>query len=226
MYSDNPMIDSPDQPNAIYFYQTRETLIDTDIYSRFVYSCENNFRKSRFYKDYKSFVMNLGLNMDQNMPAITSDMATLEMHHNLPTLKQAAIMIIEHTLNSQGKVCTFDVVKELEECHRKHWIDVIILSKTQHQMHHANPSDFISTKQCWGFPFEFINHYIDGMTLDISFAILLQLKMETQYGESYNPQMIKARDEILSWQQSQGIYPQQQFIPQQPQIIIPYNQFV
>jgi hypothetical protein len=202
----NPMIDSPDQPDAIYFAQRRDTLLDTDIYSRFVYSCENNFRRLRFYKDYKSFVMGLGLDRDQNMPAITSDMATIEMHHNLPTLKQATIMITEHILNVQGQVTTFEVVQQLEEAHRNHWLDVIMLSKTAHQMHHANPADFISTKQCWGFPEYFIMNYLDGLTMDISFKILLQLKQELQYGGSYNPMLITARNEILNWQRYNGVY--------------------
>lgn len=202
----NPMIDSPDHPNAIFFAQTKDTLLDTDIYSRFVYSCENNFRRLRFYKDYKSFVMGLGLNRDQNMPAITSDMATIEMHHNLPTLKQATIMIIEHLLRHQGQCTTFEVVQHLEWAHRNHWFDVIMLSKTQHQMHHANPADFISTRQCWGFPEYFIMNYLDGMTLDISFNILLHLKQEIQFGGSYNPMLIKARDDILNWQRFNGVY--------------------
>lgn len=202
----NPMIDSPDQPNAIFFAQDRSTLLDTEIYSRLVYSCENNFRRLRFYKDYKSFVMNMGFNRSQNMPAITSDMATIEMHHNLPTLKQATIMIIEHLLNTQGQVTSFEVVQLLEKAHRNHWLDVIMLTKTEHQVHHANPTDFISTKQCWGFPEYFIMNYLDGMTIDISFKMLLQIKQELQYGESYNPMMIKARDDILSWQRYNGIY--------------------
>ena len=132
--NNNPMIYDQEQPNAIFFAQTRNTLIDTEIYSRFVYSCENNFRRSKFYKLYKSNIMNKGLNRDQFMAGITNDMADLELHHNFPTLKQATIMIIEHLLNTQGCVTTFEVVKLLEEAHRNNWMGVIILSKTQHQV--------------------------------------------------------------------------------------------
>ena len=199
----NPSIADPSQPTAIFFAQTRDTLIDTDIYSRFVYSCENNFRRSRFYKDYKCNIMNLGLNRDQNMASITSDMTDLQLHHNFPTLKQATIMIIEHMLNTKGCVTTFEVVHELKEVHRKNWMAVIILSETQHQVYHSDPSNFISLTQCYGNPFAFIDHYIDGMTLDISFKLLLQLKLEEQHNnKSYSPNMIKAREQILSWQQN------------------------
>lgn len=199
----NPSIADPSQPTAIFFAQTRDTLIDTDIYSRFVYSCENNFRRSRFYKDYKCNIMNLGLNRDQNMASITSDMTDLQLHHNFPTLKQATIMIIEHMLNTKGCVTTFEVVHELKEVHRKNWMAVIILSETQHQVYHSDPSNFISLTQCYGNPFAFIDHYIDGMTLDISFKLLLQLKLEEQHNnKSYSPNMVKAREQILSWQQN------------------------
>ena len=140
------------------------------------------------------------------MAGITNDMADLELHHNFPTLKQATIMIIEHLLNTQGCVTTFEVVKLLEEAHRNNWMGVIILSKTQHQVFESDPSSFISLSQCYGNPFRFLDKYIDGMTLDISFKMLLHLKLETEYNnKSYSPNMIKARDQILSWQKYNGV---------------------
>lgn len=199
----NPIIADQSQPNAIFFAQTRDSLIDTDIYSKFVYSCENNFRRSRFYKDYKCDIMNRGLYRDQMMASITSEMADLELHHHFPTLKQATIMITEHMLNTKGCVTTFEVVRALEEAHRNDWMSVIILSETQHQVFHSDSSIFISITQCAGDGFKFIDEYIDGMTLDISFKLLLQLKLETEYNnKSFSPSMVKARNQILSWQYS------------------------
>lgn len=201
----NPMISDPSCPNAIFFAQTRNTLIDTEIYSKFVYSCENNFRRSRFYKSYKSNIMNKGLNKDQFMANITSDMADLELHHNFPTLKQATIMIIEHLLNTKGQCTTFEVVRLLEEAHRNNWMGVIILSRTQHMVFESDPTAFISITQCYGEPFKFIEKYIDGMTLDISFKLLLHLKLEGEYNnKSYSPNMVKAREQILSWRNNFG----------------------
>ena len=204
--TNNPVIADPSQVNAIFFAQTRESLIDTEIYSRFIYSCENNFRRSRSYKDYKGSIMNRGLNRDMNMANITSDMADLELHHHFPTLKQATIMIAEHMLNTKGCVTTFEVIRALEEAHRNNWMGVIILSKTQHQVFESDPTSFISLAQCYGDPFKFLDNYIDGMTLDISFKMLLHLKLETEYNnKSYSPNMVKAREQILSWQKFNGI---------------------
>lgn len=197
----NPMIADPNQQFGIFFAQTRDTLLDTEIYSRFIYSAENRFRKSSFYRDYKSNLMHLGMYRDQRHASITSEMTDIEMHHNFIPLKFMAIMITEHVLNVKGCITTFELVNLLEEAHRENMVSVIMLSKTEHQAHHADPTDFISIKQCAGNPFAFIDKYIDGMTLDISFKLLLHLKQEEQYGESYSPNAIRAREQILSWQQ-------------------------
>ena len=44
------------------------------------------------------------------------------------------------------------------------------------------------------------------MTLDISFKLLLQLKMEEQYGESFSPNLVKARDQIRDWSLKNNLY--------------------
>ena len=126
----NPVIGDPSLFTTIQFYQTRETLMDTEEYTRFVYSIENQFRRSRFYKDYKCNVMQLGLSFDQQMKGITSEMADIELHHHLPTLKDATIVITEHFLNTTGKVCTFDVIQALEDAHRHNMMGIVMLSST------------------------------------------------------------------------------------------------
>ncbi len=196
----NPMVMDQSQQFSIFLAQTRDTLLDTEIYSRFIYSAENRFRKSPFYRDYKASLMNLGLYRDQRHASITSEMTDIEMHHNFIPLKYMAIMITEHLLNTKGCVTTFEVVNTLEDIHRNNEACVIMLTSTEHQHHHSDPTDFISIKQCVGNPFSFIDKYIDGMTLDISFKLLLHLKQEEQYGESFSPNMVKAREQILSWQ--------------------------
>lgn len=202
----NPMITDPGSEYSITLASTRGTLIDTDIYSRFIYSCENNFRRLLFYKKYKNFLMSMGFDKDQNMPGITSEMADIQLHHNFPTLKQGTIMITEHLLNVKGCATTFEVVKLLEEAHRNNWFSVIFLSQTQHEAYESDPSNFISLKQCIGDGYKFVDHYIDGMTLDIAFKMLLQLKQEEQYGESFSPNLIKARDQIKDWSVKNQLY--------------------
>ncbi len=201
----NPVISSPDQPTLISFAQTRDTLLDTEIYSRFIYSVENSFRRSRFYKDYKSNIMNKGLNFDQMMRGINSEMADIEVHHLLPTLNMAAIMICETYLNTTGKVTTFDIIHELEEAHRNNMMSVIMLSSTTHQSYHNDPQAFISLSQCYGDCFAFLEKYKIGLTLDICFKWLLQLKMEEQFGsKSKWVNIPKQREVLLEWQSHAG----------------------
>ena len=199
----NPIIGLPGQFNTIQFYQTRDTLLDTEEYSKFIYAVENAFRKSRFYKDYKCHIMNMGLDFDMEMRGITGEMADIELHHLMPTLKDAAIMITEHILNTLGRVCTFEVVRALEDAHRHNMMSVVMLTATMHQAYHQDQSAFISLGQAYGDCFKFLNAYKDGLTLDIAFKWLLQLKMEDQFGSKTNWVNIpKQREILLDWSNS------------------------
>lgn len=211
----NPVIDmNGDQ--AIQLSQDKSTMVDTDIYSRFVNSVCNNFYRSRFYKDYKSFIMSLGFNMDMTMSNITENMAMIELHHELPSLKQVVITLTEYLMATKGFTNTFEVGKLVEETHRNHEIAVIMLSKSRHQYHHGNSMDHISVNQCIGFPERFLIKYAKYMTLDIAYDILLKLKQEMQYnGRSFSPIMMRAANEVSSWYEYNGI--------QQNGIFMPYN---
>lgn len=197
----NPIIYDPNQGFGICFAVTRDILMDTEIYKRFIYSVDNRFRRSQFWRDYKSNLMNMGMFRDQRHASITSEMATIECHHEFISLMHATIMITEHLLNTKGCTTTFEVVRLLEEAHRNNEMCLIMLTETEHMKRESDPTDFISIKQCFGNPFKFIDKYIDGMTLDISFKLLLHLKQESQYNGSYSPNEIRARDQILAWRE-------------------------
>ena len=103
----NPMVVSPDETSAIYLSQTRDTLIDSEIYLRLIRSAEHAFRRGQFYKDYKCDIMNKGINMDQRRPGITSEVADIELHHNFITLEFMTIMMAEYMLNTVGYINSF-----------------------------------------------------------------------------------------------------------------------
>ena len=199
----NPIIGDPSQFTTIQFAQTRETLLDTEEYAKFIYSVENQFRRSRFYKDYKCNIMLKGIDFDQEMKGITSEMADIELHHHLPTLKDAAIAITESIVNTKGMVTTFNVIEALENVHRQNMMGVIMLSSTMHQAFHADPTGFISISQLYGNPFAFLDRYGKYFTLDISFKWLLQFKQEEQYdNKTHWPNIVKARKQLLDWSNS------------------------
>ena len=202
----NPIIYSPENVVQIGLYQTRESLLDTELYAHFLYNIENQFRKSRFYKDYKANIYSRGIDFDQQMRNITSEMTDCELHHHLPTLKDAAICIIEYYTHTIGQVCTFDVIQCLENCHRNNMMGVIMLTTTNHQSFHADPSAFISISQLYGNPFEFISKFGKYATLNIAYNWLLQFKQEDQNeNATYWPLLAKAREELLTWS-NEGAY--------------------
>ena len=112
---DNPLIVSPKCAYALPFSQTRESLLDIETYKNFLDNAIARFRHSRTYTNYKSFLMELGMDKCQVHGNITSEMASVEMHHNMLTIFDIAIILTEHQLNTVGKITTFDLVELLKK---------------------------------------------------------------------------------------------------------------
>lgn len=164
----NPMIISPNCPFGIQFYQTPESMADVEIYKKFIVNCKNRFRSSRFYKQYKGYIMNdIGINFDQLMPNITGEIATLEMHHNFLTLENICLLLTEHTLKTRGYVSTFDIVQLLKEEHRLNNVPIVILSKTSHQISENNQECILPAQMCFGDWATLLSKYNRGITKGI-----------------------------------------------------------
>ena len=95
----NPTVQSPFVPFNISLYHTKYSFLDTDEYVNFIKNSVSRFRRSRFYKNYKSYLMSLGMYRSQLSANISSDMATIEMHHNILTIFDIAVILTEHELN-------------------------------------------------------------------------------------------------------------------------------
>lgn len=205
-FNTNPTLYDPNVGTIAPLMQTPETMIDTELYSQFIHSVENQFRRSKFYREYKAHIYSLGFDYDQMMRGITTEMADQELHHHLPTLKDAAICITEYCLKRYNGVSTFDVIRLLEECHRQNIMGVIILSATNHQNFHNDPSAFISVSQLIGNPFKFINDFGMYAPMGILMTWAMQWKQEEQHGNtSYWPLIARARAEFKDWSESGNI---------------------
>ena len=56
----NPIVTSPNAPYGISFYQTRETMMDVEVYKSFLDNAISSFRHiTPFYKNYKSYELGL-----------------------------------------------------------------------------------------------------------------------------------------------------------------------
>lgn len=197
--NNNPMISSSNSPYAIYFYQTRETLTDVDTYRHFLKNVESRVRKSETYKNYKSFLIDLGFDHCQIHGYINSEMATLEMHHAILTLFDIAMLITEHFLNTVGYVNTFMVAQAIKEEHKAGNIALVMLSKTPHQIYHSNKAMFIHPSMCFGNWPNLIRKYNRGLTQDLAFNLLYYIKRAIELGVTDDGGLLELRDQIKDW---------------------------
>lgn len=195
----NPTLRSPYSDIDLSFYQTKETLMDTEEYYRFLKNAETLFRNTRDYKYYKSFIMGLGLNRCQVHSNITSDMdgMTIEMHHNMLNLFDIAFVICEHVLNTTKYITTFDLVYLLEKVHKENKVQLVMLSLTPHQLYH-NSYLFIHPRMCFGKWWEFLEEYKYGIYV-ISDKLISYLNQAINEGDSNDYGLLELRDKVKEW---------------------------
>lgn len=198
----NPVLSSPNSVYAISFYQTRDTLMDIDTYRIFLKNCESRFRHSITYTNYKGYLIDIGMNRCQVHGYITSDMegVSIEMHHAILTLFDICLLITEHMLNTVGYVTTFDVVQALKEEHKANNIALVMLSKTPHQMYHAESSQFfIHPSMCFGNWPKLLEKYKLGLTQDVAFKVLYYLKKAIEIDGTNDSGLLDLREKIKEW---------------------------
>lgn len=171
----NPVIISPNADFGLSFYQTEYTLMDVEVYKRFLDNSISRFRHSVMYSNYKSFLIDLGMDRCFLLSNITVESVGakgIEMHHNFLTIFDIALMITEHIIKTTGKISTFDLVQLLKEEHKQHNIPIVMLCKTAHQMYHNNDDMYIPAQCCFGFWVDLVQKYNKGITKKIAYKIL------------------------------------------------------
>lgn len=196
----NPTVTSPNSPYEITFYQTRDSLLDIESYKKFLDNAISRFRRSKAYKHYKSYLMDLGLDKCQFNSNISSEMASIEMHHCIITIYDIAIIITEHVLNTRGYISTFDLVMLLKQEHINNRVALVMLSLTSHQLEHQIEEFYISPSMCFGNWYEFLKLYRTGITRDIAFKILFYLKRAIENEDtSQDINLLDVYNSILDW---------------------------
>ena len=185
----NPTLYSPNSPYQIMFAQTKESLMDVDVYRNFLYSAITRFRQSNFYRHYKAHLMQMGMDRCQLHPYLISDeedsTATLEMHHHVLTIFDIALVITEHILNTYGYITSFDLAYLLRQVHEQHKVCIVMLCKTCHQLY-TNRND----------------EFKYGITRDLAVKIYYMLKNDLQNADERDEKiknMLAIRDKILDW---------------------------
>lgn len=199
----NPTIYSPNSPYEISFQQTKQTLSENvEDYGNFLHNAISRFRKSRTYKNYKGYLIGLGMDRCQFHGNITDKMATIEMHHNMLTIFDIALILTEYMVNVHKYVTTYDIVYLLKQEHKNNRIQLVMLSLTPHQLYHNNDDFYIDPKMCFGKWWEFLEIYKEGITIDIAYKIIRILDTSIKKdGTSDDNNMLELRQRILDWSQ-------------------------
>jgi hypothetical protein len=193
----NPTVHSPYSEVDIFFYQTRETLLDIDTFRNFLKNAESRFRACKEYKAYKSYLMGMGINRCQEFGNITEEDASIELHHNILGLFDICMLITYHTINTVGCITTFDLIQMLIQEHYNNRVGVTFLSKTAHQVYTADPDGYIPPEMTFGKWWELLSRYKYGITYDIASKVINYLnKYQSQLPTSVQ---IPQNEEILSY---------------------------
>ena len=192
----NPAIMSQESEYDIQMDLTKETLIDTDVFRDFIGNAVSRFRRTKYYKDYKGYLMSLGLNRSQVLGNISDDMADLEMHHNFLTIYDIAILITEHVINTVGRINTFDLVQLIILAHQNNWVPIVFLDETSHQMFHSDVGAFLPPSQTFGMWWNLLYNFRYGITLDIARKVLLYI---SRFYKEEEPMIVQLRNSVLSF---------------------------
>lgn len=195
----NPVLHSPNSNFDLPFYSTRDSLMDVELYRRFLENAMSRFRKSRRYKHYKGYLYSLGLDRCQFNGNITSEMAEIEMHHNIINLFDIALIVTENTLNTVGYISTFDLVQMLKDIHSENLIPVTMLSVTSHQLVTVYPEIFTSSDMVAGKWQLFLSRYKNGITKDIAYKLITYINRELESNGPEVESWLDLRSDILDW---------------------------
>lgn len=192
----NPTIHSPYAEYDIPFYITKECVMDIDLYRNFVKNCVYRFRRSKYYKQYKSYLINLGLDHSQILGNIDDTMTSIEMHHAILTIFDITLMITEHLLNTVGRATTFDVIQLVIEEHHQNNIPIVMLDKTSHEMLHSDIDNFLPPNQVYGKWWILLYKYRFGISIEVAKKILMYI---SRYYKDYPPMNVQLREHVLSY---------------------------
>lgn len=174
--NNNVILENTSSNESVYFLETKDTLSDIEYYGKFITDSINIFRSLKFYKGYKEHLYNSGLDHCQIMHNIDSNMADLEMNHVILTIFDIALLISEHYLNTIGYISTMILINQLRFVHSRNLVPLIMMSKTVHQIYHADDSFYVHPTQVYGKWIELLQTYSYGLTPEICYKVLFYLR--------------------------------------------------
>lgn len=170
----NSIVDSNNSFYELPYYKREDYFSSLDNYVSFVNEVERLVRRSPYYKRYVKYIkFDIGLkrsaihaNIEEEEDDDSKD-KLLEMHHGpILTLFDYAAILTDYLLVHKQDIDTFFVANLLIKEHYANHIQVVMLTKTEHQAVHSYNGPFINCKQAFGDLNSFIEKYKDGLQED------------------------------------------------------------
>jgi len=155
--SDNITITSKKSYYVLPYYSNSKFVSGKE-YTAFLKSVEKEVRTSDEYAHYLGYLKGLGLDKCAFLNNIDDDMATIEFHHYPFNLYEICDIVTNYRLAKGEQVSTFNIAKEVIECHFKNIIGLVPLSKTVHELFHSGQI-FINLNMVFGRFNEFVTQY-------------------------------------------------------------------
>jgi len=105
-------------------------------YKKFIKNCEMMIRRSIEYKLWRNYIIDV---LQINECMITHekmDEVTIEVHHHIPPLFSLVTALVNKSIESEEKFCTFDICQQSIELHFKNKIGYVTLLKSMHEKFH------------------------------------------------------------------------------------------
>lgn len=183
----------------ISFNKRKEWFSDLDNYVRFIKACEKLVRKHPDYDQMVSDIREYYMDHCQVLGNISREDAVLEIHHGpLFTLFDIVMVILNHLLKQEdAHITTFNVSKIVLQEHREGNVQLVVLSKTVHQLIDTGQI-FINLNQGIGNIQKFIDKYRDGIDENMANKINNYIDMSKKYDSTDNS-ILELESKMVSW---------------------------
>lgn len=160
----NITVSSDNQLFNISYYKDKDYFMNMDNYVKFIKACEHTIRKHPDYDNVITSIREDHMEHCQVLGNISRYDATLEIHHGpMLTLFDYCAIIINYLLAKNKKdITTFKVSKIIIDEHLEGNIQVVVLSKTVHQLIDTGEI-FINLDQGIGNIEKFLDRYHEGL---------------------------------------------------------------
>lgn len=198
----NPTLDAKTSLFEIPFYKDVEYFSNLENFVSFVKAVEKMVRASNYYRRYISELKEeIGLTYCQVLSNIDDESANIEMHHGpILTLFDYVAIITDYMLFHNIPVTSFSVANKVIEEHFEHNVQVVMLSKTVHELVHEDDI-FINFKQAFGNLNRFLEKYKDGINKDQINKINIYINLCHKYN-SFDKEALKLNDNLKEWSKS------------------------